>query len=1625
MSLTKLRLAEQHQSQLRQLPPIPVGAAVVDITPEFPIRLTGYGNRMTESEGVAARIHARALAFGHSPGESNDAGNPGKSNFPPEVPLAVLITVDNCGVPRNVVESVYQRLSEQHSLARERFAVSSTHTHSGPWLQGFAPQIFASVPDEHVSHLTQYEQQLTDHLVQVVAQAIQSQRPGRLHLGSGSVGFAMNRRSLQNGQWIGFGEVPDGPTDHRLPVLAARDTDGRLIAILATYACHATTETGAFNQISGDWPGFAADYLEQDLQAAGHSNAVALISIGCGADANPSPRGTHEQAVVHGRTLANEVLRVLAGEVADGAAQPRLADSLPMIDPRVLCRMTRIDLPHGPLPSKEEWQERAMQDGVAGAHARRFLGMLERGEEVPPVVADYPVQTWCFGSDLAMVFLGGEVVVDYAIRMGDMFDSERLWINAYSNDVPCYIASQRLLREGGYETDSSMLYYARPTRLAPEAEDLICDAVQKLLPHQFYSDALQADFPGPKSPEESLATITVPPQFQVELVAAEPLIRDPVAFDWDIQGRLWVAEMGDYPNGPTAGESTASTGSGAGRIQVLQDSDGDGRYDTATTFADIPGFPNGVALWRNGILVTAAPNILYFEDTDGDLEADVRTVIYSGFNEGNQQHRVNGMRWGLDGWLYLANGDSGGQIWNVMPLLAQPETPIPRNADTLNLSGRDLRIQPDTGSLESLSGQTQFGRERDDFGNWFGNNNSNPVWFYILEDEYIRRSPYATVSTMRAEIAETPGAAPVFPTSRTLARFNDFGAANRFTSACSTMVYRDHRFGEAFSGNLFTSEPVHNLVSRLTLERDGVSFRAKRAADEQNSEFFASSDNWTRPTMLRTGPDGALYVADMYRQVIEHPTWIPEEYQRKLDLRAGSNLGRIYRVVPASSCCGNQTAQATEASRPSPEPEFRQFVSGEQSDVSVEFLLSRLGSPNGWWRDTAHRILLHRGGLLSTEQLLPLLTHADPAVRSQALHVAAQLHSGPPTDTAGLIATRFDDPHFEVRRHVIRVLQQAKYIGHPEAVAVIQRASDDDHPAVRMQAAAAAGQLSPEVGATVLTAVLSRDSTDSWISATAFSSLNSENVSLVLDRVAAAGRDGDLLAKLIGQAGAFGRSHSMIAPLIRLVETLNSDRTTAAQWQSISRAVQSVRKAKTASASLDTSAEWQTVITSVRDRAVSVVTDDATPVDLRVAGLQFLAANGTLTPTQQSALLALLQPQSPIEIQAAVVNALRSAGSSGSAQAILTPWKSYSPALRREVLLAMLSDRQWTTALIDAIENGHVAASDIDAAERQRLQNYPDRMVQQRVRSLIGDVTSQGERAQIAEHWLQRIEQLTGNADNGRGVFEKRCATCHRLQDIGKSIGADLAALKDRSTQAMVIAILDPNRAVESKFFNYSALTTDGILLNGMLINEAGNSITLMSTDGKEHVIARGDLDELIASSRSLMPEGLEKDLSEQDLVDVITFVQSCGVSWKQFPNNTPRVIVPQEDGTLLLPASAAEVYGPSLIFEQKYGNLGWWTSTDDYAVWTVDVPASGHWTVEMDYACDNGAAGSLIKLSTGTRLLSARVPGSGTWDDYRIWTPGEIDLGRGRRQIIVTAPEPLSSALIDLRTIRLIPPGN
>lgn len=428
---------------------VTTGVARVDITPTEPIRLTGYADRRTPTDSIGERLSATALAFGA------DGEDP-----------AVLVAVELVGIPLQMTEELARRL-EKAGVDREQLVVTATHTHTGPSLAGVLPGMFTEIPAEQEAVIRRYSERLVLKLEEVALAALADRRPARLAWGQGTTDFAVNRRMLKDGRWSGFGVNPEGPVDHDLPLLTVREPDGRLRAVLLGYASHATTLTGRENFIHGDWPGAAKEMIEER-----HPGALALITIGAGADANPEPRGSGVADVVRNATkVAAEVDRLLAAPLRPLGDAPK-------------GRLRMIRLPFEPLPERSELERRATLDGADGLLARAALQRMGRGETLPSVVT-YPVQTWTFADELAMVFLGGEVVVDYSHRLKAELDRSRLWVTAYANDVSFYVASSRTMREGGYEVDRSMVYYGQPSRLAPTTEEAIVRAVHDLLPGEF------------------------------------------------------------------------------------------------------------------------------------------------------------------------------------------------------------------------------------------------------------------------------------------------------------------------------------------------------------------------------------------------------------------------------------------------------------------------------------------------------------------------------------------------------------------------------------------------------------------------------------------------------------------------------------------------------------------------------------------------------------------------------------------------------------------------------------------------------------------------------------------------------------------------------------------------------------------------------------------------------------------------------------------------------------------------------------------------------------------------------------------------------------------------------------
>lgn len=1350
----------------------PVGAAIQDITPDYPIRLSGFGFRRTESEGVTAPIHARALAIG------SDTDGP-----------AVFLAVDTTGVPDAVVQELGRRLAAR-GVRPDRLTVTGTHSHTAPMLSGVLPTLFGlPVPPEHQEHIDRYTKEFINGLEQAALASLNDRQPARLFWGVGEVEFAKNRRN------------PTGPIDHSLPVLVVKRPDGRVRAVLTTYACHAVTLSHNF--IGGDWPGFAAEAFERE-----HPETIALVSIGCGADQNPKSNVTGDKVDVareQGLQLAAEVTRVLSGALR------------PIAGP-LTTTLNRIDLPLDDLPPRSHWEQLVAKGSYIGYHAQVQLARLDRGEALKTKIS-YPIQTWSFGDSLAMVFLPGEVVVDYAHRLREELDRDRVWITAYANDTPCYIPSERVLAEGGYEGAAAMTYYDWPAKLRTGVEQLIVDEVHRQIPKGYQSATQAANDPPPLTPPQSLKRIRVPVDCTLQLVAAEPLTTDPVAIDFGLDGELWVCEMHDYPAGLHGNYEPG------GKIRILRDDDGDGVYDRSTVFLDGLPFPTGVTVWRSGVLICAAPDIWFAEDTDGDDRADIRRVLFTGFGTENYQARVNSLTYGLDGWVYGSCGLFGGDIRSEV------------TAKTVTIGNRDFRIDPDRGLIEPLAGRTQQGRVRNDDGDWFGCSNSQPVFHYPLLDDRSRKGLPLPPMVVQVNAGADP--LQMFPMLAEYQRFKLSGPAGRVTAACGLGIYRDEWLGQSFAGNAVVCEPVNLVVHRRQLERQGVTFTGHRAAGEEQSEFLTSTDNWFRPVQMRTGPDGGLWIVDMSRAVIEHPRWIPEDIRATLNVRAGENQGRVYRMLPRD-----------RGPRPAP----------KLASLSAVELVDQLRSPNGTIRDLAQQLLQWRDDRTAISALQSLATGDAPVTaRSAALWVLRRWDALP----TEALRTALQSPDSRLRRQAVRILA-----AHADTAALLPHLRAESDPAVVLELTEVLRQRPTDQPADWLADLYAKHIADPWLRFAILRAVSPQTWDAFAAAVLVGGPDIAAIEPVLSISLAEERPAAIAAVLDRVLPRTATE--PPSSWRLVEQVMQAKQRQPKLFAEILTPPRSERLSAALSLAAARFVAADSTDaVRAEVAGLMGYA---TGNPAESIApLMARLTPQSSPQLQSRIIAAVDRIAGPKAPALLLERWSALGPAARNEMLDRLLGRPATARQVLDAVAAGTLPVGALDASRRQTMLTHRDAAVREQATRLLqtDGATSRG--TVVAAH--RNVLALTGDSGRGREVFLKRCAACHAWDGQGHAVGPDLGESRNKAWSALLESILDPNRAVDQRYAVYTAITADGRSVQGLVAAENETSVTLKAQEAKLTTLLRADLEEFGSQGRSLMPEGLERDLTAQDFADVFALI--------------------------------------------------------------------------------------------------------------------------------------------------------
>ncbi len=1404
--------------------PLQAGFARVEITPREKVRLVGYAVRKEPTDKVVQPLWARALVVRAADGK-----------------LRALVTLDLVGVPGRLTRRVARAAQRRWGISRPRLVISTTHTHTGPALEGMLTNhLIKPFTPEEAQARRRYTQQVYEAILQALEKAVGRLEPARWSWAQTRATFAVNRRIVENGRWVRNGVNRNGPVDHSVPVLAVRNPKGKLLGVVFGYACHATTLGPQDNFLCGDWPGYAAQYLEQR-----HPGTVAMCVIGCGADANPYPRPGLKHAQAHGRELADQVQQLLQ--------TPKGWTALPA---EVMSSFGFAGLPFD-RPSRQELLKRLKSSDVRTArHAAAMLQVWARKGRLPETYP-CPIHVWRIGP-LTWVFLGGEVVVDYALRLKKELPGT-VWVSAYCDDVFAYVASRRVLAEGGYEADYSMLNYNQPGPWLPEVEDVLVRRVHQLLRP---NDELE-----PKSPQAALKTLFPPPDLQVELAASEPLVEDPVCIAFDAQLRLWVLEMRDYPTGVD--------GRPGGRVKILTDTDGDGHYDRATVFLDKLSYPSGLLPWGRGAFVIDAPELFFAEDTDGDGRADRRQVLFRGFNDHNPQHQASSLSLGLDNWIYAGFGPARQRITVVA------------TGQQVQAGQDDFRFLPDGKHFQLVTGRSQYGRTESDWGQWFGSTNPNPFWHFVMPRRYVERNLAVAITRVRRSITQPPSLPPVYPRSRTEDRFNDLFALNRFTSACGAHVYGDVALGPGYAGHIFACEPVHNLVHRAVLVPQGVTFQARRVPSEKRSEFLASTDLWFRPVWVTTGPDGALWVVDMYRRYIEHPQWIPDGWLAQIDVRAGEGLGRIYRLVPR----GGKLAM--------PRPPAR---------LDPKELVKELASTNRWRRVMAQWLLVQGNHRQVVPQLKRLVrTGSFPQGRLHALWTLQGLEALAPED----LDAALHDPHPELVRHAVR-LSEPLLDRHPRLLKRVVELAKSDHPGVVFQVAFSLGESNRPEAARALARIARKHSGDVWITQAVLTSLKPHAAEVVrhLIRQAEAETQRVLQAALetLGRSGQSEQLASLLGEVAQdplpvpqelwrldaLARLLPALQARADVWQKVLESDQGRLKRQ---------------LDRFTARVLELAGQPQQPLAVRLKAISLLGHLPHRRQEQRERLLELLEPRQAPQLQQAALDALARLEPARFPQLVFARWSQLTPQLHQRALQRLLERREWIVALLEARGQGKLGSLRLSAQARDALLQHPDAHIRRRAQELFAP-PNRGELARLLARYGERVAQ-GGNPLRGALVFQRVCATCHQYRGLGRSLGPKLDQLtgQKRSREFLLESILDPNAAVESKFVGYSLLLEDGRVLQGLVLEENATAFQLADAQGKVHTVLRADVEQLAATGKSFMPEGLHRDLTPEQMAHLIAFLRLDLLPPEKRLERLPEWIgsLPAAPGTAWVPAGRNE----------------------------------------------------------------------------------------------------------------------
>jgi putative membrane-bound dehydrogenase-like protein len=1012
--------------------------------------------------------------------------------------------------------------------------------------------------------------------------------------------------------------------------------------------------------------------------------------------------------------------------------------------------------------------------------------------------------------------------------------------------------------------------------------------------------AQATDAAKPLSPVESRERFRVPEGFRVELVAAEPELMEPTALCFDARGRIFVSELHGYNRDgyydilelnksgvldqavrriPATKEAQRRGNEETyGTVRLLE-TDASGRVIRSTVFADHLPAAYGVIPAPDGVIVLCAPDIVLLRDRDGDGKAEIRETLFTGFGVGEIWSRISNPRPGLDNWIYAAAGQSsGGTIQG--PHLKAP----------VQLGSTCFRFKLDGSQFEPVTGGTSgFGLALDDWCDRFlCTNQQHALYVAPLPYHSLARNPYFAAVNPIINISTYGHPARVFPTSKPdpwrLKRGQQsewekfYGTAEtnagQMTSACAPTIYQADQFPAAYRGNLFSCEPAQNLIHRCLIEPKGAGFEVKRG--EQGREFLTSSDQWFRPVNLAVGPEGALYVVDMYREIIEDYSAIPRYLQQQYleSLRNGQKHGRIWRIA-----YGEPTPAAN----------------ANLAAASNDQLVAELAGSNAWRRLTAQGLLVIRGD----REVAPALEQVaragkTPQARLHALYTLDGLVSLNPE----LVKHALDDDHYAVRVQALR-LAERWLEREPNLLSKVLTKVDDPHPKVRLQLAFTLGESTSPKVVPALARLVETDGQDPWMQTAVQSAVPARSAALAMLLAKRGNQRGNQLLRPLAAVAGTRRDADEIAGLLQWLADLHSQKSAPVRESVMTGLIEGLARdssRKTLSAPAQKALERllsastgsdrgqvlrlagllrlddSPIVRALRRAAVGSALDEQLPL----AGRSDALASLSDAPAKELApLRKLLDVRQPIDLQLAAASLLAAGDGPDSIASLFKGWSSYSPRVQTAILDAVCARKDRLALVLDAIEQKVIKSSSISPLRREQLLNDRDPAIQERAKSLFSPRQTSEDRERVVAQYQAALSQPR-DADRGRQVFETQCSKCHQLNGKGFALAPDLAAINNRPDESLLLDILDPNSTIVAGYQAFRVDTVDGRVYSGVLASETATSITLRREQGAEDTILRKDIDAMVGSSLSLMPEGIDNLVSPQDMANLIGYLRSA-----------------------------------------------------------------------------------------------------------------------------------------------------